>query len=361
MDQQAQQIIGALQERVALLAEAQNQQQQRMQEMQLTQFRLTPDQIIKNFNAIPLFSGEDSYKLRTFLKNVEQAEQLCGEQNFELRTYCLSKVIHGRIIGRARAAILRIPDRDRTWDAVVSTLTQQFKPKTTVHQLLFQARAIKVFNLKDLFNKLTNIESQANEICDYNNGGHDTYDTINKELVQIAIDHLTPLMQIHINDTLTLNEIDHQLSRTELYYSEDAIKHVYRVNKNYNSHTNYHLKKSNYQHKPQTNPQQNGNHTENPQHYTNINNHNQQNRNRSLTQHQVNLPERTNQSGTFTNQFSRNQVNYNTNTHNQNTNQNPFNQNRSEQFRNYNNRQQPMEIDNIAEQNIHHGAEINFQ
>lgn len=86
MDPQAQQIIGALQEQVALLTEAQNQQQQRMQEMQLTQLKLTPDQIIKNFNTIPLFSGEDSYKLRTFLKNVMFfQEQLCFDHiNTEL-------------------------------------------------------------------------------------------------------------------------------------------------------------------------------------------------------------------------------------------------------------------------------------
>lgn len=331
MDPQAQQVIVALQEQVALLTATQNQQQQQMQEMQLTQFRLTPDQIIKNFNAIPLFSGEDSYKLRTFLKNVEQAEQLCGEQNFELRTYCLAKVIHGRIIGRARAAILRIPDRDRTWDAVVTTLTQQFKPKTTVHQMLFQARAIKVFNLKDLFNKLTSIEAQANEICDYNNGGHDTYDTINKELVQIAIDHLIPLMQIHINDTLTLNEIDHQLSRTELYYSEDAIKPIYRANKS-----------SNYKAKQQQQQNQN------------VESHN--------SQPQQNNYQNKNPSGTISNQFNQNRVNYNVNTQNTNQNQNPnpFIQNRSGQFRN-NNKQQPMEIDNIYEQCHQNNQEINFQ
>lgn len=103
---------------------------------------------------------------------MEQAEQLCGDANEELRAYCLGKVIHGRIVGQA---ILRIPDQERTWTAVIETLMQKFKPKTKFHHLLFQARIIKIHNSKYMFNKLENIESQANEIYDFNDGGEISY------------------------------------------------------------------------------------------------------------------------------------------------------------------------------------------
>ncbi len=41
-------------------------------------FQLSASQVIKNFNDIKPFSGEDAYKLKSFFKSIENAEELCG-------------------------------------------------------------------------------------------------------------------------------------------------------------------------------------------------------------------------------------------------------------------------------------------
>lgn len=173
--------IQQLQQQVAVLT-AILTEQMRLTQNRVLQFNLTPDQIIKHFNNIPLFSGENSFKLKSFLKNVEQAEQLCND-NDELRSYCLAKIIDGNIIERARAIILRIPDAERNWQNVVGTLGEHFKPRNTIHKLLFQARGLKVFNLKDLFNKLSNVETEANEISDFNNDEPFSYQSIQHKII----------------------------------------------------------------------------------------------------------------------------------------------------------------------------------
>lgn len=58
-----------------------------------TRFQLSASQVIKNFNDIKPFSGEDSYKVKSFFKAIENAEELCGTQNQELRSYCLRMMI----------------------------------------------------------------------------------------------------------------------------------------------------------------------------------------------------------------------------------------------------------------------------
>lgn len=319
MDQAQQQQIEELRGQIAHLAQGFNDQTNRNRVLE-TQFRLTADQIIKHFTDIPLFSGEDSYKLKSFLKNVEQAELLCGQDNDDLRTYCLAKVINGRIVGRARTVLLRIPDQERTWQKVIDTLKQHFRPRSTIHQLLFQARLIKVYNLKDLFNRLTKIEAEANEICDFNNEDNFTYKSIDRELVQIIIDHCIPTFQIHIDENLSLIELDNKMCRTELYHSDEIIKPYYKMNK------------SNilpHQSKPR-NPTDVQNFVKPPQ-----NNHNQQLNTSNTAQHfrnNVNQQSLRN-SGQFRQNFPNNSG-----------------QNNSLRFRNsgqFRQNQVPMEIDNI--------------
>src|ERR1700744_5166023 len=144
---------------VQLLTQKVTEQEAIINSGSITRFQLTASQIIKNFNDIKAFSGEDSFKLKSFLKAVENSEKLCGNGNNELREYCLQTIINSKIIGKARDAILEIPEEKRNWLTVVQTLTLRFRPKFTIHQLLYNAKEIKVHNLKDLFNKLTTIKS----------------------------------------------------------------------------------------------------------------------------------------------------------------------------------------------------------
>lgn len=154
---------------VSLLTTKVREQDAVINTARLTRFQLSASQVIKSFNDIKTFSGEDNYKLKSFLKSIENAELLCGDNNVELKENCLRLVVNSKIIGKARTAILEIPER--------------FKPKHSIHQLLFQTKEIKVFNLKDLFNKLTTYKSDISEICDFENNNTFTYESIDKELV----------------------------------------------------------------------------------------------------------------------------------------------------------------------------------
>lgn len=204
----------------------------------LTRFKLSASQVIKNFNDIKQFSGEDNYKLKSFFKAVENAELLCGEHNEELKEYCLRLVVNSKIIGKARNAILEIPENLRNWTTVVNTLTLRFKPKYTIHQLLFQAKEIKVFNLKDTFNKLTTIKSDISEICDFDNNSTFTYESIDKELVLTLKSKLIPMLQIQINENKTLFELDNEFCASEIYLSTEVIKPNYKLNSRFEKDKN---------------------------------------------------------------------------------------------------------------------------
>lgn len=56
-----------LTDQVAVLTQQQAVQENRLNAVQQTRFQLTADQIIRNFIVVPPFSGEDSYKLKSFL------------------------------------------------------------------------------------------------------------------------------------------------------------------------------------------------------------------------------------------------------------------------------------------------------
>lgn len=192
-------------------------------------FQLSASQVIKNFNDIKPYSGEDSYKLKSFFKSIENAEELCGSQNQDLRAYCLRLMINSKIIGKARNAILEIPENQRNWITVQRTLKLRFRPKYTIHQLLFEAKGFKVFNLKDLFNKLTTVKSDISEICDYDESAEFTYTSIDRELVLILKSKVVPILQIQIDEDESLFELDNSFCKSEIYLSSDMIKPEYKL------------------------------------------------------------------------------------------------------------------------------------
>lgn len=226
--------IEGLTQQVSLLARqvAQQQQQIAANAINETRFNLTPNEIIRNFDEIPAFSGESSFKLKSFLNTVSHVEDLCGLENNNLKLYCLGKLINSKIIGRARHVILEIPEDQRTWDMVVKTLTQRFRPRQTIHQLLYQAKDLKVWSIKDAFEKLLKIKSDANEICDFDNESQFTYMSIDRELVQILKFKLIPIIQLQIDSSKSLSELDNLLFQSEIYFSEESIKQSFKLNKN---------------------------------------------------------------------------------------------------------------------------------
>lgn len=307
-----------LTEQVRMLTQQVLAQQAALQQADITRFELTPAQIIRNFNDVKPFSGEDNYKLKSFLKSVQGAEQLCGDRNIELKEYCLGQVINGKIIGKARNSILEIPENLRSWNTVVQTLTLKFRPKQTIHQLMFQAKEIKVYNLKDLFNKLTQFKSDANEICDYDNEDRYTYDMIDKELIQILKIKIIPLVQMQIDESKTLFELDNFLCKSEIYIDETIIKPMYKLSK----FDKFHLKNQ-----------------------SRFENTNKQLKSHESLNHKINNPNKPyhQHSGQYRQNFQYRPNNFYNNRNYNNKNGYP-NQNRSAQVRNV---PQPMEVDTV--------------
>lgn len=336
-----------LNEQIVALTQQLASQEARFGKIQQTKFQLNADQVIRNFNEIPPFSGEDAYKLKSFLKTVSAVEGLCGENNIELKQYCLARLVNSKIIGKAREAILEIPEGERNWQRTVQTLFLRFRPKQTIHQLLYIAKEIKVFNLKDAFNKLTKIKSEANEICDFDDENYFTYHAIDRELVQILKSKVNPIVQLQIDQTKNLFELDNIFCQSEIYLSEDIIKYSYKINKaNDRNFPNNTKRMNNTVH----NKYNNSNKTPN---YNQNNNNVKPRAFNNFTREQ-----------NFTNNYPRQNRFYNNSGQYRSYNYNNQyrDQNRSGQSRlNYNqqNKTEPMEIDNINKDD-YINQEVNF-
>lgn len=369
--------IEQLTEQVAILTQqmAQQRQQQQIQQQRIdanaideTRFQLTPDQIIRNFDEIPAFSGESSYKLKSFLNTVASVEQLCGFENNNLKRYCLQKTINAKIIGRARLAILEIPDGERNWETVVATLTEKFRPRQTIHQLLYQAKDLKVFNLKDAFEKLTKIKYDANEICDFDNETQFTYISIDRELVQTLKFKLTPIIQLQIDSNKSLSELDNKLFQSEIYISEETIKTSYKINGNNFAKENN--SKSNNQYNKNSNFHPRSFPTQNPNAYKNHNDaqndRGQQSfQNRNVNQNRYQNDSYRQNSGQFRQNFNNNHLQNNYSGQFRQNSNNNSQHNNPNSFRNNNNRTDnntPMEVDNINRQDeTQIEQDVNFQ
>lgn len=363
--QQQQQLL----EQVNVLQKQLAEQTMMIHGMKTTKFDLSPDQIIRNFNEIPPFSGDDTYKLKSFLKCILDTESLCGQNNEELKQYCLRKLINNKIIGSARNSIMEIPENQRTWTSVIQQLRLRYRPKNTIHQLLFNAKEIKVFNLKDLFNKLNRIKSECSEICDFDDEDNFTYHSIDRELVQILKSKIIPIVQMQIDCRKSLFELDNILCQSEIYLTEDIIKSEYKINRNLkfiherknnsinNSNNNY-----NY------NSRNNGNNYVNNNLDKNGNNYNSTNYNKSR---QLRLPELRINNQNNSGQFRLHELRSN-NQNNQGQFRSPnirtnseqyrrqFETNRSNQYRNNHiPNQESMEVDNIT-RNPEFNQEVNF-
>lgn len=349
-----QQIQKRLLDQVNTLNQKISEQEKKLSEVKSLKFDLTPNQIIRNFNDITPFSGEDHYKLKSFLNAVSDCENLCGD--IELKCYCLKRVINSKIIGMARSTIMEIPDHMRNWCNVMQHLKLKFRPKETIHQLLFKAKETKVHNLKDLFNKLNKYKSDCSEICDYDNEDIFTYNSIDKELVQILKSKLVPIAQLQIDLNLSLFELDNFLCKSEIYLSDDIIKFEYRIHKN--GKNNFINKK--FSHNNQKNSKNsdynviynsnfNHNNSNSLQRNHNTNNTNNFNNGSHAQHHNTTNNNNFNRQGQF--RFNPRQFRFNSN------NSNQFN--RNNQNRNETRSVEPMEVDNIV-RSPELNPEVNF-
>lgn len=227
----------------------QQQQQQRQAAPPSHPFGFTASDILRHFTSIPIFSGENDYKLPTFLRNVNQAARLCGnDENF--KAFCLEQVINCRISGRAQYCVQQLAENQRYWANVEQSLRIEFQPSSTIHQELYQARSLKVCNLKDLFEKLKQVECKCIEILEFNNDTLYNVDIVNRELVQIIIDHLVPTEQQHIDITSSLTNLHNRMCKTAIYSCPDIIQPYFRLKqfnnfRTHNLNNNYFIQHNN--------------------------------------------------------------------------------------------------------------------
>lgn len=360
---QQQQQQEKLADHINMLHQQLAEQEVKVRQLKATKFNLTPDQIIRNFNEISPFCGENSYKLKSFLKAVEDVEQLCGDNNDELKQYCLKKLINNKIIGCARNIILEIPDHQRTWNNIISQLKLRYRPKNTIHQLLYKAKEIRVSDIKDLFSKLGEVKSKCSEICDFDEEESFTYDSIDRELVQIFKSKIVPILQIQIDNTKSLFELDNILCQSEIYISEDVIKSEFKSHKNNQNH-----KSSNYKSNQNYNKNFSNNKYNNNSNQNNFSNQNNSPNNNFSNKNNLPNNNSSNQNNFPNNNYRGNNNNYrgpyqnNYNNNNSGQYKKPYVGNTSGQYGNYNNNNSkpaPMEVDTIVQEDEIE-QEVNF-
>lgn len=203
---------------------AQNAELENLRANNITRFELKPKDIIEQFTKIKSFSGDDvEYTWRVFKDVVNGVLLLCGQENAELKTYCLSQVCTTKIVGKAGSILLEMEGGPRTWEDIVAFLDRKFRPKGRLVDLIREARNVKANNVKELMARILRIKIQASEIYRYNNNvaGIAGFDN---EMVDIVKSKLKPYFQMHIHTEHTLEDVDRLFSNFESYESFDAIK-----------------------------------------------------------------------------------------------------------------------------------------
>lgn len=95
----------------------------------------------------------------------------------------------------------------------------------------------KVFNLEHLLSELNQIKADAKEICDFDNNDIFSYQRVDKELYLILRMIVTPVVDLQIDETKTLFELDNFFNRSSMYTCPETIRTEYRCNKtNFNRH-----------------------------------------------------------------------------------------------------------------------------
>lgn len=319
------------------LAEA---QQPRMQYA----FNLTPSQIMDRFNLIPSFTGDDiNYRWRAFRTHVNAALTLCGTNN-ELKTFCVATLLSTKIAGKAACMLMEIQQQPTTWEAVDRFMDRKFKPRQTTCDLMQQARGLKVHNIRELCQQLTNIKLQINEIVNYENVPAQNLYTYDVELVKILKTKILSQYQLHVRDDMSLEEVDIMFSNIDAYNSSEAIKPQdkllsYKSNDNQSKPYSTQNNRQHFEHNTSQNPQV---HIPAPRNNFQQRNNGQfgsgsprpsnQNDSNVNRRHDNQYPRQDAPNRNFSNNHNRNNSNTN---HNSNSNQNT-------------NQNSPMEIDTIS-------------
>lgn len=342
---------------------AQQQQQQQQQNANHNPrnehiFQLTSDQILRHFRHLKPFNGKDDYSLIEFIKSVESALQLCGNENF--RDYALQIVLNEKILGEAKRCVQRLGNT-LTWETAKAELKLHFRPRKDYAELINECRNIKVGNLRELFtivksvnyqlNELYNFEEQENRPTIYSPENNDKY------LVGIVMEKIDSLVRGNIDKNFTLIEIYNKFSELKLLDDERAINSAHRKIKNISRNFSREINRNMYKQKTETNDnnevrfqKQYNNNSYNRNSNTSNNNYVRDNRNKYNNQNYNNF--HRNNSNTYHNSVRRNTNNsgrFNTS----NSNRSRYNNNNANVINNTNNDNvEPMEVDNVQQQNF---------
>lgn len=328
-----------------------NQQQQHEQKLQQQQQQLilSPEQTINHFRHLKAFNGNDEYTLQEFIRSVDNAIQLCGNNN-QLLIYVTQIVLNEKIQGNAKRCIQRLGS-NTSWQAAKQELRLHFRPREDYAELINKTRNIKVDTLRELFDQVRQTNYLLNELYELDEGKEITYTPENNDryLVGIVLEKLDNLVRGFISPNSTLITMYNKFAELKLLDDERAISKNCRRNNN-NRHDNTFKNKPRYSNNYSGNKDQNRN---SPQ--------NKLNNRYNFSQVQNNEYTRNNYSGQFRNN---NTPQFNTQNTRQFNNTQQINlRNNSGQYRNqthYQNRNnlfsrqnnsnpEPMEVENIQQ------------
>lgn len=124
-------------------------------------FSFSTNDLIKEAQRIKEFSGNGTYALSSFLREVDIILPLFNNQPL-VKQYVFSRVIINKIQGQA-LDVIRTLGTDATWDVIKVELINNFGVRETYHQLYHQAISLRNFNVRNYFTSLRSILAKLNE------------------------------------------------------------------------------------------------------------------------------------------------------------------------------------------------------
>lgn len=157
-----------------------------------TPYKLSANDIFQDAQRIREFTGDGSYALTSFIREVDTILPVLDEQP-EVKQYLFQRIIVNKIQGSALDAI-RTLGPNITWDNIKTELINNFGVKESYHQLYHKALSARNYNVSEYYEILINILSKLNEKFAYDQAKPSEFSPLNNEVIILRtfLDNLDP-------------------------------------------------------------------------------------------------------------------------------------------------------------------------
>lgn len=200
--------------------------------------------LIKEARTVPAFTGNDTYSLSSYIREVET---LVGMVNDENQKAYISRILYAKIQGEAAVSIRRL--HNPSWLEVKNQLIKSFGVNESYLKLKEQADQINVKNVSDLYSKLNcildklNLKYQLESDSPYEFSPHHNEKSILEKFLN-KIDRIDAMF-IRTKNIQSLEEAYQALLQTNInsfdknnYYNKNQTKRNFESDKVHNINNN---------------------------------------------------------------------------------------------------------------------------